>query len=159
MNFTIREANETDFPAILELIKELAEFEKAPEKVTNTVGQMLDEKELFRCFIAERESGEVVGMALYFIAYYTWVGKSLYLDDLYVKKTYRQHKIGSALLAKVFEAARAAYCKRVRWQVLRWNEPAIRFYEKAGALIDGEWLNCDYDSEGIRNFKLKATAD
>lgn len=154
MNFTIRKATETDFPAILELIKELAEFEKAPEKVTNTVGQMLDEKELFRCFIAERESGEVVGMALYFIAYYTWVGKSLYLDDLYVKEAYRKHKIGSALLARVFEAARAAYCKRVRWQVLRWNEPAIRFYEKAGALIDGEWLNCDYDSEGIKAFVL-----
>ncbi len=98
-------------------------------------------------------------MALYFIAYYTWVGKSLYLDDLYVKEAYRQHKIGSALLSRVFEAALAENCKRVRWQVLRWNEPAIRFYEKSGALIDGEWLNCDYDSEGIRNFKLKATAD
>ncbi len=85
MNFKIRKATETDFPAILELIKELAEFEKAPEKVTNTVGQMLDEKELFRCFIAEENPVKLVGMALYFIAYYTWVGKSLYLDDLYVK--------------------------------------------------------------------------
>ncbi len=154
MKCTIREATENDFPGILKLIKELAEFEKAPEKVTNTVEQMNDEKGLFRCFVAEGESGEIIGMALWFIAYYTWVGKSLYLDDLYVKEDYRKHKIGSALLAKVFEAARAAYCKRVRWQVLRWNEPAISFYEKAGALIDGEWLNCDYDSEGIRNFKL-----
>ncbi len=154
MKCTIREATENDFPGILKLIKELAEFEKAPEKVTNTVEQMNDEKGLFRCFVAEGESGEIIGMALWFIAYYTWVGKSLYLDDLYVKEDYRKHKIGSALLAKVFEAARAAYCKRVRWQVLRWNEPAINFYKKAGALIDGEWLNCDYDSEGIRNFKL-----
>jgi GNAT superfamily N-acetyltransferase len=155
MKFTIREATENDFPGILELIKELATFEKAPEKVTNTVEQMNDEKGLFRCFVAAGESGEIVGIALWFIAYYTWVGKSLYLDDLYVKEAYRKHKIGSALLAKVFEAALAENCKRVRWQVLRWNEPAIRFYEKAGALIDGEWLNCDYDSEGIRNFKLK----
>ena len=154
MKFTIRSANENDFPGILELIKELAEFEKAPEKVTNTVEQMHDEKALFRCFVATRESGEIVGIALWFIAYYTWVGKSLYLDDLYVREAYRKHKIGSALLAKVFEAALAENCKRVRWQVLRWNEPAIGFYEKAGALIDGEWLNCDYDSEGIRNFKL-----
>ena len=159
MKFTIREATENDFPGILELIKELAAFEKAPEKVTNTVKQMLDEKELFSCCIASGESGEIVGMALYFIAYYTWEGKSLYLDDLYVREAYRQHKIGSALLAKVFEAAKAENCKRVRWQVLRWNEPAISFYEKLGALIDGEWLNCDYDSEGIRNFKLKATGD
>ena len=154
MKFTIREATEKDFPGILGLIKELAEFEKAPEKVTNTVEQMLDEKDRFSCFVAELESGEIVGMALYFIAYYTWVGKSLYLDDLYVKEAFRQHKIGSALLSRVFESALAENCKRVRWQVLRWNEPAIRFYEKAGALIDGEWLNCDYDSEGIRNFRL-----
>lgn len=156
MKFAIREAIENDFPGILELIRELALFEKAPEKVTNTVEQMSDEKDLFKCFIAENESGEIVGMALYFIAYYTWVGKSLYLDDLYVREAYRQHKIGSALLSRVFEAALTENCKRVRWQVLRWNEPAIRFYEKVGALIDGEWLNCDFDSEGIRNFKIKA---
>ena len=159
MKFTIREATENDFPGILDLIKELAAFEKAPEKVTNTVEQMHTEKGLFRCFVATRESGEIVGIALWFIAYYTWVGKSLYLDDLYVREAYRKHKIGTALLARVFEAAKAESCKRVRWQVLRWNEPAISFYEKLGALIDGEWLNCDYDSEGIRNFKLKVTGD
>jgi len=78
MNINIRIATEDDFPSILLLIKELAAFEKAPEKVTNSVEQMKKEKELFRCFVAETESKEIVGMALYFFAYYTWVGKSLY---------------------------------------------------------------------------------
>lgn len=152
MSFTIRPATENDFPEILGLIRELATFEKAPEKVTNTVEQMLAEKDLFRCYVAERETGEIIGMALFFIAYYTWVGKSLYLDDIYVKEAFRKHKIGTALLSKIFEIARAESCKRVRWQVLRWNKPAIGFYEKKGAVLDGEWLNCDYDEDGIRNY-------
>lgn len=154
MNFTIRPATENDYPAILSLIKELALFEKAPEKVTNTVEQMKQEKDLFGCFVAESQSGEVVGMALYFFAYYTWVGKSLYLDDIYVKEEYRRHKIGTALMKDVFEVARLEKCNRVRWQVLDWNTNAIEMYRKAGATIDAEWLNCDFDKEGIQKFNL-----
>jgi len=105
MNFNIRKATEADFQAILSLIKELAEFEKAPDKVTNTTEQMKQEKDLFRCFVAETETKEIVGMALYFFAYFTWVGKSLYLDDIYVKDAFRNHKIGTALLRKIFEVA------------------------------------------------------
>jgi ribosomal protein S18 acetylase RimI-like enzyme len=93
-------------------------------------------------------------MALYFFAYYTWVGKSLYLDDLYVKESYRKLKIGSALLNEVMKIAKAENCKRVRWQVLHWNQNAINLYKKVGAFIDEEWLNCDFDAEGIRNFKV-----
>jgi GNAT superfamily N-acetyltransferase len=154
MNFTIRPATENDYPAILALIKELALFEKAPEKVTNTVEQMKQEKHLFGSYVAESESGEILGMALYFFAYYTWVGKSLYLDDLYVKDEYRRHKIGTALLNKVFEVAKAENCNRVRWQVLDWNSNAIEMYRKSGATIDGEWLNCDFEKDGIRDFQL-----
>jgi N-acetylglutamate synthase-like GNAT family acetyltransferase len=77
MNFTIRPANEKDFPAILSLIKELALFEKAPEKVTNSVEQMKQEQHLFGSYVAETESGKIIGMSVYFFAYYTWVGKSL----------------------------------------------------------------------------------
>jgi GNAT superfamily N-acetyltransferase len=150
----IREANENDFTAILALIKELAGFEKAADKVTNTVEQMKSEKELFRCFVAEMPDGEIAAMALYYFAYYTWVGKSLYLDDIYVKKVYRGKKIGSALLNRIFETARAEGCRRVRWQVLDWNSPAIELYRKAGASIDGEWLNCDFDEMGIKNFRI-----
>jgi GNAT superfamily N-acetyltransferase len=154
MEISIRQGTEGDFPAILSLIKELAEYERAPDKVTNTVEQMKQEKDLFRCFVAETETGEIAGMALYFLAYFTWVGKSLYLEDIYVKEPFRQHRIGSALLRKVFEVARAERCKRVRWQVLEWNEPAIAFYRKCGAELDGEWINCNFDEEGIASFNI-----
>lgn len=154
MNFSIRKATEADFPAILSLIKELAEFEKAPEKVTNSVEQMKQEQDFFRCFVAETGNKEVVGIALYFFAYYTWVGKSLYLDDIYVKESFRKQKIGTELLREVFRVARDENCKRVRWQVLNWNKPAIQMYEKSGAEIDDEWLNCTFDEAGINNFRL-----
>jgi len=154
MNFSIRKATEADFPAILSLIKELAEFEKAPEKVTNSVEQMKQEKDFFRCFVAETGNEGIVGIALYFFAYYTWVGKSLYLDDIYVKESFRKQKIGTELLREVFKVARDENCKRVRWQVLNWNKPAIQMYEKCGAEIDDEWLNCSFDEAGIKNFTI-----
>ncbi len=154
MNFSIRKAKETDFQAILSLIKELAEFEKAPDKVINTTEQMKQEKDLFSCFVAETETKEIVGIALYFFAYFTWVGKSLYLDDIYVKDTFRNQKIGTELLRKVFEEAQNENCKRVRWQVLKWNQSAIQMYLRSGAEIDDEWLNCTFDEAGIKNFKL-----
>jgi GNAT superfamily N-acetyltransferase len=152
MNINIREATEKDYPQVLSLVRELAEFEKASGKVTNSVEQMNQEKQFFKCFVAETETSEIVGMALFFFAYYTWVGKSLYLDDIYVKEPFRKHKIGTALLRKIFETARAEDCKRVRWQVLNWNKTAIQMYAKCGAEIDNEWLNCSFDSEGIKNF-------
>ena len=154
MNVIIRKATEADFPEILALIKELALFEKAPEKVTNTVEQMQQEKDLFGCFLAVSDNHDILGMALYFFAYYTWVGKSLYLDDIYIKEPYRKQKIGTALLNKVFDVAREENCKRVRWQVLDWNQPAIEMYRKAGAEVDDEWLNCSFGIESIRNFNL-----
>jgi GNAT superfamily N-acetyltransferase len=153
MHISIRPATEGDFPAILSLINELAAFEKAPGKVTNTVEQMKKEKDFFNCFVAATDNGEIVGMALYFFAYYTWVGKSLYLDDIYVKESFRSNRIGSALLKKIFDVAQAEDCKRVRWQVLNWNESAIGMYRKSGAEIDDEWLNCSFDSDAIKNFK------
>ena len=154
MKIIIRNATEADFPAIISMIRELAAFEKAPEKVTNSVEQMTREKDLFRCFVAETESKEIVGIALWFFAYYTWVGKSLYLDDLYVKEPFRKNRVGTALLRKIFEVASAEGCQRVRWQVLNWNRPAIEMYRKSGAEIDDEWLNCSFDADGIKNFRI-----
>jgi len=152
MSISIRKATEEDFPDILLLIKELAAFENAPDKVTNTVELMKKEQNLFSCFVAVAEHNEIIGMALYFFAYYTWVGKSLYLEDIYIKEPYRKQSIGKLLLQKIFEVAREEDCKRVRWQVLNWNQNAISMYRKNGAEIDDEWLNCSYDAEGIRNF-------
>jgi len=145
INYKIRTAEETDFPVILSLIKELALYEKAPEKVTNTVEQMKDEKDLFKAWVVEKDDGEIIGFALFYFVYYTWVGKSLYLDDLYVKEKYRGNKIGSVLLDKVIEFGKNNNCKRIRWQVLNWNKPAIDFYKKIGANLDDEWINCDLE--------------
>lgn len=148
----IRKAEEKDFPEILNMIKELAEFEKAPEQVINSVEKMKNEKEYFGCFVAELPDGNIAGMALYFFAYFTWVGKSLYLDDLYVKTQYRGKGIGTKLLTKIFKLAKDENCGRLRWQVLNWNINALKMYEKAGAKIDNEWSNCDFDFEQIKNF-------
>jgi GNAT superfamily N-acetyltransferase len=154
MEYTIRKATEDDFEGILGLIKELAAFENAPEKVLNSVEQMKEEQDLFHCYVVETAEQELVGMALYYFAYYTWVGKSLYLDDLYVKEAYRGHRIGSDLLELLFQTARENNCKRVRWQVLNWNAPAIALYKKCGADIDNEWSNCDFNAKGIQEFKI-----
>jgi GNAT superfamily N-acetyltransferase len=154
MDIRIRKAEVKDFKNVLSLIKELAEYERASEKVTNTVDLMITEKDYFDCFVAETSEGEIIGMAVYYFVYYTWVGKSLYLDDIYVKEEHRKRGIGRELLKKVFEVAASEGCKRVRWQVLGWNTSAINVYRKAGADIDDEWLNCTFDENGIREFSL-----
>jgi len=154
MTITIRKGKEEDFPAIMALIKDLASFEKASDEVRNSVGQMKKERKHFDSFVAEQD-GEIVGFAVYFFAYYTWVGKSLYLDDLYVKPQFRGKKVGSMLLKHLFELAAKEGCKRVRWQVLDWNAYAIGFYKKHGAKISSEWFNCDFDEDGISQFLKK----
>lgn len=142
MEIRIRKAKEEDLPAVFGLVKELAEFENGLHKVSNSLEQMREEKDFFQCYVAEKGS-EIVGMALYFFVYYTWVGKSLYLEDLYVKDAYRGQNIGTRLMEKMLEVAREQNCKRFRLQVLHWNEPAIGFYEKNGFTVDREWYNCD----------------
>lgn len=143
MKIEIRTATKADYPIILDLIKELALFERSPEKVTNTVEQMIEEDEYFESLVACKEDGKIIGTALYFYAYFTWVGKSLYLDDLIVREKYRGNKIGTKLLEEVLKIAKENNCKRIRWQVLDWNKPAIDFYNSYGATLDGEWINCD----------------
>ena len=154
MEITIRKATEKDFFAILSLIKELAVFEKAQEKVTNSVEQMREEKDFFQCYVAENDNKEIVGMAVFFFAYYTWVGKSLYLDDLYVKESYRGKKVSMKLLKKIFEIAKKENCKRIEFQVSSWNSSAIEIYKKYGADIDTESYLCKFDETKIREFEL-----
>lgn len=153
MSIQIRKATDTDFPSILSLIKELAEFEKG--EVTNTVEQMNREKEYFHCYVAESDDREIIGIALYYFVYYTWVGKSLYLEDIFVKDSYRGMKIGTSLMDKIFETARLEDCKRIRWQVLKWNSNAIELYKKVGAEINDEWFNCTVGHATIKEFALK----
>lgn len=159
MEVKIRRAVEEDFPAILSLIKELADYERSPYAVTNTVELMKQEKDHFRCFVAESAEQGIVGMALYFFAYFTWVGKSIYLEDIIVSREYRGLKIGSALMDRVMQEAKEENCKRVRWQVLDWNESAIGFYRKCGAEINADWLNCTFDEHGIIDYKAQQDWD
>jgi GNAT superfamily N-acetyltransferase len=143
MNAFIRKAEQTDVAAIFALIQELALYEIAPEQVTNTAEQLaidLFEKELCEAIVAEKEN-QVVGFALYYTSYSTWKGACLYLEDFYVIESERQHGIGQLLFDQVLEIAKNRKVQRMDWQVLTWNEPAIRFYEKQNAILDPEWLN------------------
>ena len=148
MSIIIRESLREDVPAMFELIKELALYEKAPEQVTNTIEQMyLDgfgENPIFGTIVSEVD-GLVVGMALYYFRYSTWKGKRLYLEDLIVSETMRGRGLGEKLLEAIIEQARKTACTGLMWQVLDWNEPAINFYKKFGARFDEEWLNVHID--------------
>ena len=143
MNITIRPVEENDFPRIIELIKEFATFEKHPEMVTNSVEQMFDEKEYFHAFVVENESKKLVGYATYFFSYPTWIGKSLYMDDLYIVPEYRKQGLGMKLIQTLIDFAKASSCKKMYWQVSNWNHPAISFYESLDAIIDRNKYNCD----------------
>lgn len=143
MNITIREIKADDFPGLITLFTEFATFEKTPEKMANTVDRMTVEQEFFNGFVALNDSEEIVGYVTHFFAYYTWIGKSLYMDDLYVKEEFRGHGIGTELINKVIEYAKTTNCQKVKWQVSEWNKPAIEFYKSLGASIDSVESNCD----------------
>jgi GNAT superfamily N-acetyltransferase len=143
MEIRIRSAEETDFFQIVDLFKEFATFEKLPEKMVNSVDQMIKEKDFFNCFVAETMDNRIVGYVTYFFCYYTWIGKSLYMDYLYVKPEYRANRIGTRLLNRVIELAKNSQCHKLRWQVSEWNKPAIDFYKNIGATIDNVEQNCN----------------
>ena len=143
MRITIRKANQQDFPTIVSLIKEFAIFQKTPEKVTITPEQMTASENLFQCFIAETERKEIAGFASFYFVYNSWSGKGLYLDDLYVTDIFRKHGIGKKLLEAIIQLAKDEQCKKLRWQVSKWNANAIDFYKSMGAVIDDTEINCD----------------
>lgn len=139
----IRKARKEDVPAILGLIQELAVYENAPNEVENSVEQLtidMFDDHLCEAIVAIVEK-KVVGFALYYTSYSTWKGRCIYLEDLYVQEAYRRLQIGDALFEAVRQVAIEKKCRRMDWQVLDWNEPAIKFYEKKQALLDPEWIN------------------
>ena len=152
MNITIREATPADIGVVISLSREFATFQGSLDRFTNTEARMRDEHPLFNGLLAENEAGEPVGVAIYYPAYYTWVGKSLYVDVLYVKDAYRGQKIGYCLLEKILVTAKAENYQRVRWLVSHWNESAIAFYEKCGATVSQKEYVCNFDSEAIMAF-------
>ncbi len=138
----IRPASEADMPAIHALMFELAVYEKSPESVQTTPEEYLEDfrNGLFESFVAEMD-GKLVGMTLFFMAYSSWRGKMLYLDDFVVNEPYRRFGVGQKLFDTFLEEARTRGCRLAKWQVLDWNEPAIKFYEKNGAEIEEGWWN------------------
>ncbi len=143
MNVTIRKGDEWDFPFIFALMKEFSIFQKTPEKVTLTLEQLIAEKDIFQCLVAEASDNEIIGFASFFFTYYSWTGKGLYLDDLYVKEGFRNQSIGKKLLDAVIDFAKEERCKKVRWLVSGWNTNAIEFYKKMGAVVDNTDITCD----------------
>lgn len=156
MNIIIRKGEKKDLPGVLALIHELAEFEKAPDAVTNTVALMEEdgfgEKPVFRFHVAEFE-GKIIGIAVYFVKYSTWKGRGLYLDDIVITEKYRSKGIGKKLFDVYVEEAKKIGAKQLHWQVLDWNVRAIEFYKRLDARIEAEWLDCKMDEEEIEKYR------
>lgn len=155
MNFTIRNATKDDMSAVLELIVELAVFEEEPDAVEVTIESLIADgfgtHPAFKCFVAEVE-GKVVGAAVVYNRFSTWKGKILHLEDLIVNQKMRGHGIGSALLDEVVKHGYSLGAKRINWEVISWNEGAIKLYERKGAKVLRDWNVVHLDENGIKNY-------
>ena len=152
---SIRKAIADDIPLIMEFIRELAEYERAPDEAIATAEDLrrdgFSAQPRFYVEIAEWD-GEPAGFALWFFNYSTWQGKpGLYLEDLFVRRPFRRKGVGKALLVHLAHVAVDEGCGRYQWQVLDWNAPAIRFYETLGAKVMKEWLTMRVSGEALRN--------
>ena len=145
MNVTIRPAIAEDCERLMELIRELAVYEKAPEQVTVSLQHFVDSgfgpNPVWWAFVAEAD-GRVEGFALYYIRYSTWKGQKMYLEDILVTEKMRGMGLGNLLFERLIEEAKEKGLSGIIWQVLEWNEPAINFYKKYNASFDAEWINC-----------------
>jgi GNAT superfamily N-acetyltransferase len=154
----IRKATEKDMPFVLELIQELATFEKEPDAVVVTVADLVrdgfSEHPLFHCYVAEKEN-TIIGMALFYYRYSTWKGKTIHLEDLIVKADQRGTGAGFALYKEIIKQGKKDKVRRIEWNVLDWNTPAIAFYEKSGAKIIDDWRVVQMDESGIERFLIE----
>jgi GNAT superfamily N-acetyltransferase len=155
MELIIRDAEARDMPSVLQLIIELAVFEKEPDAVEVTTEELVEagfgENKQFNCFVAEVED-EIVGMALVYFRFSTWKGRTLHLEDLVVKEKMRGKGVGSALYRKVMEYAHEEGVKRVNWVVLDWNTPAINFYKQTGATILSSWWQVEMEEPALKEY-------
>ncbi|OXA71890.1 GNAT family N-acetyltransferase [Flavobacterium aquidurense] len=159
----IRKGNPEDMKSVLGLIQELAIFENEPEAVVITVDDLVrdgfGEKPLFHVFVAEIEdelsNKEIVGIALYYYRYSTWKGKTIHLEDLVVKEKMRGTGLGSALYSEIMKQGKRDNVRRIDWNVLAWNTPAVKFYENSGAKILEDWQVVQMDENGINSFLEK----
>jgi GNAT superfamily N-acetyltransferase len=148
----IRKAEPNDVAEILHLIQELATFENEPNAVVITTEDLLrdgfSENPLFHAFVAEIDQ-KIVGMALFYYRYSTWKGKTIHLEDLIVKEAYRGHGVGFELYKTIIQQGKQDQVRRIEWNVLDWNQPAIDFYEKSGAKILEDWRVVQMDEATI----------
>ncbi|MCW5911702.1 MAG: GNAT family N-acetyltransferase [Cyclobacteriaceae bacterium] len=154
----IRKGQQKDIPRVFELVMELAEYERAPHEVTNSIKQMeqdgFGENPLFGFFVAEDEDG-IQGISLYYYRYSTWKGKRLYLEDIIVTESKRSKGLGKALFDATMKQAIEAACTGMMWQVLDWNKPAIAFYQSYGSKLDNEWVNCHLEASQVKELLNK----
>jgi diamine N-acetyltransferase len=138
----IRKGVPDDFAEVYRMILDFAVFIQKPEYVDITPEQMLADKDHFQCLVA-LDGDKIIGFATFFFAYYSWTGKAIYLDDLYVEEPYRGSGVGSMLFEEVYSMGKAQHCKKMKWQVSKWNDKAIEFYRKRGTRIDDVEINCN----------------
>jgi GNAT superfamily N-acetyltransferase len=154
----IRKGTPEDMFAVLTLIQELAVFEKEPEAVMVTVDDLIrdgfGENPLFHTFVAEKK-GKIIGIALYYYRFSTWKGKTIHLEDLIVNEKHRGTGAGLALYTEIIKQGKKDNVRRIEWNVLDWNEPAIQFYKKSGAKVLEDWRVIHMDEQGIENFLQK----
>ncbi|PZF72069.1 GNAT family N-acetyltransferase [Taibaiella soli] len=150
-NIIIRDAVKEDCPRMLELVKELAVYERAPDEVTVSLEHFIEsgfgENPVWWALVVEKE-GVIIAFALYYIRYSTWKGQRMYLEDIIVTEEWRGRKIGGLLMDELIKKAKTKGFDGIHWQVLDWNEPAIGFYKKYQARFDNEWINVSLD---VRN--------
>lgn len=153
MEFNIRDVKQEDLPFVLQLIQELADFEKASDEVKVTIEELINDfkTNLFNCLVAEVDN-KIIGIALFYNRYSTWKGKTIHLEDLIVTHSYRGKGIGKALLDAIVAKAKSEKLRRVEWNVLDWNTPAIEFYKNVGANVLEDWLVVQLDKNGIENY-------
>lgn len=149
MNIQVRKAEKKDCLRMMELVQELADYEKAPDEVTVAFDHFVEsgfgENSVWWAFVAEI-NGTVEGFALYYIRYSTWKGQRMYLEDLLVTEKLRGLGVGKLLFDELFKECAAKGFTGIAWQVLDWNEPAINFYKKLpNVKFDGEWVNCSVE--------------
>jgi GNAT superfamily N-acetyltransferase len=151
----IRLATKQDCPRLLELINELALYEKAPHEVTVTLQEFEDagfgKSPVWKAFVAEND-GVIIGLALYYVRYSTWKGCRLYLEDLVVTEEFRGKGIGKSLFDKIIVEAKEQGFNGMTWQVLDWNDPALNFYKKYEAGVEAGWLNASLSKEQLLNY-------
>jgi GNAT superfamily N-acetyltransferase len=156
VDIKIRRGTETDLSQVLDLVKELAVYERAPNEVEVTLEEMQNwgfgKDKLFEFFVAE-DQRKIVGISLYYYKYSTWKGKCLFLEDIVVTESYRRYGLGSKLFNEVALVAQQQKVRRMEWQVLEWNEPALNFYKKYNSHFDGEWVNCKLTFQQLQEYK------